>query len=92
MDPHSPLIYDDLRQVARCQQARMGASPTLQTTERSTKPSSAAARPATSRFITGLHLKKRLSYLAHPSAIVPIMARGKAGGQAWLPARLPKRL
>lgn len=28
-----PLIYDDLREVARCQQARFGSSPTLQTTE-----------------------------------------------------------
>jgi len=28
-----PLIYDDLREVARCQQARFGATPTLQTTE-----------------------------------------------------------
>lgn len=33
LDRILPLIYDDLREVARCQQARYGCSPTLQTTE-----------------------------------------------------------
>ena len=33
MDRLLPLVYEDLRQIARSQQARLGASPTLQTTE-----------------------------------------------------------
>lgn len=33
LDRILPLIYDDLREVARCQQARFGTTPTLQTTE-----------------------------------------------------------
>ncbi|HLS06200.1 MAG TPA: ECF-type sigma factor [Wenzhouxiangella sp.] len=28
-----PIIYDDLREIARCQQARYGSTPTVQTTE-----------------------------------------------------------
>jgi len=28
-----PMIYDDLREIARCQQARYGSTPTVQTTE-----------------------------------------------------------
>src|SRR5690625_8046445 len=27
------MIYDDLREIARCQQARYGSTPTVQTTE-----------------------------------------------------------
>lgn len=33
MDQLLPLVYEDMRQIARSQQARLGASPTLQTTE-----------------------------------------------------------
>lgn len=75
MDHILPLIYDDLRQVARCQQARLGASPTLQTTElvheAFIKLRQASDQPIHSR----LHLK-RLSYLAIRQLIVD-HARGK---------------
>lgn len=75
MDHILPLIYDDLRQVARCQQARMGASPTLQTTElvheAFIKLRQASDQPIHNR----LHLK-RLSYLAIRQLIVD-HARGK---------------
>jgi len=75
MDHILPLIYDDLRQVARCQQARMGASPTLQTTElvheAFIKLRQASGQPIHNR----LHLK-RLSYLAIRQLIVD-HARGK---------------
>ncbi len=33
LDRILPMIYDDLRELARCQQARFGSTPTLQTTE-----------------------------------------------------------
>lgn len=75
MDHILPLIYDDLRQVARCQQARMGASPTLQTTElvheAFIKLRQASGQPIHNR----LHLK-RLSYLAIRQLLVD-HARGK---------------
>ncbi len=75
MDHILPLIYDDLRQVARCQQARMGSSPTLQTTElvheAFMKLRQASGQPIHNR----LHLK-RLSYLAIRQLIVD-HARGK---------------
>ena len=75
MDHILPLIYDDLRQVARCQQARLGASPTLQTTElvheAFIKLRQASDQPIHNR----LHLK-RLSYLAIRQLIVD-HARGK---------------
>jgi RNA polymerase sigma factor (TIGR02999 family) len=69
MDHILPLVYDDLRQVARCQQARLGSSPTLQTTElvheAFIKLRQAADQPIHNR----LHLK-RLSYLAIRQLIV----------------------
>jgi RNA polymerase sigma factor (TIGR02999 family) len=75
MDHILPLIYDDLRQIARCQQARLGASPTLQTTElvheAFMKLRQASGQPIHNR----LHLK-RLSYLAIRQLIVD-HARGK---------------
>jgi len=75
MDHILPLVYDDLRQVARCQQARLGASPTLQTTElvheAFIKLRQASGQPIHNR----LHLK-RLSYLAIRQLIVD-HARGK---------------
>ena len=75
MDHILPLIYEDLRQVARCQQARLGASPTLQTTElvheAFIKLRQASDQPIHNR----LHLK-RLSYLAIRQLIVD-HARGK---------------
>ena len=75
MDHILPLIYDDLRQVARCQQARLGSSPTLQTTElvheAFIKLRQASGQPIHNR----LHLK-RLSYLAIRQLIVD-HARGK---------------
>lgn len=75
MDHILPLIYDDLRQVARCQQARLGSSPTLQTTElvheAFIKLRQANGQPIHNR----LHLK-RLSYLAIRQLIVD-HARGK---------------
>jgi RNA polymerase sigma factor (TIGR02999 family) len=79
MDHILPLIYDDLRQVARCQQARLGASPTLQTTElvheAFIKLRQASGQPIHNR----LHLK-RLSYLAIRQLIVD-HARGKLAAE-----------
>ncbi|AKS41615.1 ECF-type sigma factor [Wenzhouxiangella marina] len=85
MDHILPLIYDDLRQVARCQQARLGSSPTLQTTElvheAFIKLRQAAGQPIHNR----LHLK-RLSYLAIRQLIVDHarskLAAKRGAGQA----------
>jgi len=75
MDHILPLIYDDLRQVARCQQARLGSSPTLQTTEL-VHEAFIKLRQASGQHIKNrLHLK-RLSYLAIRQLIVD-HARGK---------------
>jgi len=75
MDHILPLIYDDLRQVARCQQARLGSSPTLQTTEL-VHEAFIKLRQASGQDIQNrLHLK-RLSYLAIRQLIVD-HARGK---------------
>lgn len=64
-----PLIYDDLREVARCQQARFGTSPTLQTTEL-VHEAFLKLRQASGQDIRNrLHLK-RLSSLAIRQLIV----------------------
>jgi len=75
MDHILPLIYDDLRQVARCQQARMGASPTLQTTELVHEAFIKLRQASGQSIHSRLHLK-RLSYLAIRQLIVD-HARGK---------------
>ncbi|QOC21625.1 sigma-70 family RNA polymerase sigma factor [Wenzhouxiangella sp. AB-CW3] len=70
-----PLIYDDLREVARCQQARFGSSPTLQTTEL-VHEAFLKLRASSSQDIRNrLHLK-RLTSLAIRQLIVD-HARGK---------------
>jgi RNA polymerase sigma factor (TIGR02999 family) len=75
MDHILPLIYDDLRQVARCQQARMGSSPTLQTTELVHEAFIKLRQASGQTIHNRLHLK-RLSYLAIRQLIVD-HARGK---------------
>lgn len=75
MDHILPLIYDDLRQVARCQQARLGSSPTLQTTELVHEAFIKLRQASGQHIHNRLHLK-RLSYLAIRQLIVD-HARGK---------------
>jgi RNA polymerase sigma factor (TIGR02999 family) len=75
MDHILPLIYDDLRQVARCQQARLGSSPTLQTTELVHEAFIKLRQASDQTIHNRLHLK-RLSYLAIRQLIVD-HARGK---------------
>lgn len=64
-----PLIYEDLREVARCQQARFGASPTLQTTELVHEAFLKLRASANQNFRNRLHLK-RLTSLAIRQLIV----------------------
>lgn len=70
-----PLVYEDLREVARCQQARFGASPTLQTTELVHEAFLKLRQSAGQDIRNRLHLK-RLSSLAIRQLIVD-HARGK---------------
>lgn len=70
-----PLVYEDLREVARCQQARFGASPTLQTTELVHEAFLKLRQSAGRDIRNRLHLK-RLSSLAIRQLIVD-HARGK---------------
>lgn len=70
-----PLIYDDLREVARCQQARFGTTPTLQTTELVHEAFLKLRQAAGENIRNRLHLK-RLSSLAIRQLIVD-HARGK---------------
>ena len=69
LDQILPLIYDDLRQIARCQQARLGCSPTLQTTELVHEAFIKLSTGSSSDIQNRLHLK-RLSYLAIRQLIV----------------------
>lgn len=64
-----PLVYEDLREVARCQQARFGASPTLQTTELVHEAFLKLRQSAGQDIRNRLHLK-RLSSLAIRQLIV----------------------
>lgn len=64
-----PLVYDDLRQIARCQQARLGCSPTLQTTELVHEAFIKLSNAKDQSIQNRLHLK-RLSYLAIRQLIV----------------------
>ncbi len=70
-----PLVYEDLREVARCQQARFGTSPTLQTTELVHEAFLKLRASANQDFRNRLHLK-RLTSLAIRQLIVD-HARGK---------------
>lgn len=70
-----PLIYEDLREVARCQQARFGTSPTLQTTELVHEAFLKLRASSNQDFRNRLHLK-RLTSLAIRQLIVD-HARGK---------------
>ncbi len=85
MDQILPLIYDDLRQVARCQQARLGANPTLQTTELVHEAFLKLRQSSGQPIHNSLHLK-RLSYLAIRQLIVDHarskMAAKRGSGQA----------
>lgn len=64
-----PLIYDDLREVARCQQARFGSTPTLQTTELVHEAFLKLRNSASQNIRNRMHLK-RLSSLAIRQLIV----------------------
>lgn len=70
-----PLVYEDLREVARCQQARFGTSPTLQTTELVHEAFLKLRQSCDQNIRNRLHLK-RLSSLAIRQLIVD-HARGK---------------
>lgn len=70
-----PLIYEDLREVARCQQARFGSTPTLQTTELVHEAFLKLRQASGQNIRNSLHLK-RLSSLAIRHLIVD-HARGK---------------
>jgi len=88
-----PLIYDDLREVARCQQARFGASPTLQTTELVHEAFLKLRASANQDFRNRLHLK-RLTSLAIRQLIVD-HARGKLAakrGSGQAPVSLNEEL
>ncbi len=69
IDQILPLIYDDLREVARCQQARFGATPTLQTTELVHEAFLKLRNSADQNIRNRMHLK-RLSSLAIRQLIV----------------------
>ncbi len=88
-----PLIYDDLREVARCQQARFGASPTLQTTELVHEAFLKLKASSNQDFRNRLHLK-RLTSLAIRQLIVD-HARGKLAakrGSGQVPVSLNEEL
>ena len=69
IDQILPLIYDDLREVARCQQARFGSTPTLQTTELVHEAFLKLRNSADQNIRNRMHLK-RLSSLAIRQLIV----------------------
>ena len=69
MDQLLPLVYDDMRQIARTQQARLGASPTLQTTELVHEAFLKLRQSNGEPIRNSLHFK-RLSYLAIRQLIV----------------------
>ncbi|QKK03338.1 MAG: sigma-70 family RNA polymerase sigma factor [Pseudomonadota bacterium] len=61
MDHILPLVYDDLREIARCQQARFGATPTLQTTELVHEAFLKLRHSATDSIRDRKHLKRLVS-------------------------------
>ncbi len=69
MDRLLPLVYEDLRQIARSQQARLGASPTLQTTEL-VHEAYLKLRQSEGEPIRNSQHFRRLSYLAIRQLIV----------------------
>lgn len=69
MDRLLPLVYEDMRQIARSQQARLGASPTLQTTEL-VHEAFLKLRQSDGRPIQNSNHFRRLSYLAIRQLIV----------------------
>lgn len=90
LDRILPMIYEDLRELARCQQARFGSTPTLQTTEL-VHEAFLKIRQSSDRDIrNSVHLK-RISSLAIRQLIVD-HARSKltvkrGSGQTPLPLR-----
>lgn len=70
-----PLVYEDLREMARCQQARFGATPTLQTTELVHEAFLKLRQADDQNIRNRMHLR-RLSSLAIRQLIVD-HARGK---------------
>lgn len=88
-----PLVYDDLREVARCQQARFGTSPTLQTTELVHEAFLKLRQSANQDIRNRLHLK-RLTSLAIRQLIVD-HARSKLAakrGSGQTPMQLNEEL
>ena len=87
LDRILPLIYDDLREVARCQQARFGATPTLQTTELVHEAFLKLRNSPDGSIRNRMHLK-RLSSLAIRQLIVDHarskLATKRGSGQAPL--------
>ena len=87
IDQILPLIYDDLREVARCQQARFGSTPTLQTTELVHEAFLKLRNSADQNIRNRMHLK-RLSSLAIRQLIVDHarskLAAKRGSGQAPL--------
>lgn len=69
LDRLLPLVYEDMRQIARSQQARLGASPTLQTTEL-VHEAYLKLRQSEGRNIQNSTHFRRLSYLAIRQLIV----------------------
>lgn len=69
MDRLLPLVYEDMRQIARTQQARLGASPTLQTTELVHEAYLKLRQSEGGKIQNSAHFR-RLSYLAIRHLIV----------------------
>ncbi|NDY97051.1 ECF-type sigma factor [Wenzhouxiangella limi] len=69
MDQLLPLVYEDMRRIARTQQARLGTSPTLQTTEL-VHEAFLKLRQSEGQPIRNSTHFKRLSYLAIRQLIV----------------------
>ncbi len=69
MDRLLPLVYEDMRRIARTQQARLGATPTLQTTEL-VHEAFLKLRQSHGQPIRNSAHFKRLSYLAIRQLIV----------------------
>jgi RNA polymerase sigma factor (TIGR02999 family) len=82
-----PLVYEDLREVARCQQARFGSTPTLQTTELVHEAFLKLRNSSGQNIRNRMHLK-RLSSLAIRQLIVDHarskLAAKRGSGQAPL--------
>jgi RNA polymerase sigma factor (TIGR02999 family) len=88
-----PLVYEDLREMARCQQARFGATPTLQTTELVHEAFLKLRQADDQNIRNRMHLR-RLSSLAIRQLIVD-HARGKLAakrGSGQTPVSLNEEL